>query len=58
MKKLNYLFASVALFAFTACGNSSEKAAEEAVVEETVVEDTVVEETVVEDTTATEEATE
>ena len=31
MKKLNYLFAIVALFAFTACGSSSEKAAEEVV---------------------------
>jgi hypothetical protein len=53
MKKLNYLFALVALFAFTACGSSSEKAAEEAVVEETVVE-----EAVVEDTTAAEEVVE
>ena len=52
MKKLNYLFAIVALFAFTACGSSSEKAAE------AVVEEAVVEEAVVEDTTAAEEVVE
>jgi hypothetical protein len=43
MKKLSYLFAIVALFAFTSCGGSSEQATE---ANETVVEEAIVAEKV------------